>query len=52
MALAIVIDSDWPIAIVIGIVIDIVDMWLSTCRLFIYYNSHVLFYDKSVGLNE
>ena len=31
LALAIDIDNDWPIAIVIGIVIDIVDMSLSTC---------------------
>ena len=31
MALAIDIDNDWPIAIIIGIVIDIVDMSLSTC---------------------
>ena len=31
LALAIDIDNDWPIAIVIGIVFDIVDMSLSTC---------------------
>ena len=30
--MALKIDNDWPIAIVIGIVIDIVDMSLSTCR--------------------